>query len=247
MEERNLEQAMEIVAKLLDGEEISRSQKKNIAIYEEYASNAEVYDLVQQMVKHMNLKLYEYQYGLYLTAGENNRTFGYSNEELKRALGVKLNKELYLCYFIMYQMVCFFYKDTASPNFVEYIRIEDVIRSVDSGLNSILENLEVVIEGEAEEESFKALALLWSELPLVTGEEGNAVRAAKNSKSGYVKLTFNFLVSQRLLVEEKERYYPKDRLRALVENYFEEYQGRLYEILRKSEDVHGEEKEHAAY
>lgn len=247
MEERNLEQAMEIVAKLLDGEEISRSQKKNIAIYEEYASNAEVYDLVQQMVKHMNLKLYEYQYGLYLTAGENNRTFGYSNEELKRALGVKLNKELYLCYFIIYQTVCFFYKDTSSPNFVEYIRIEDVIRSVDSGLNSILEDLEVLIEGETEEESFKALSLLWSELPLVTGEEGNVVRAAKNSKSGYVKLTFNFLVSQRLLVEEKERYYPKDRLRALIENYFEEYQGRLYELLRKTGDVPGEEREHAAY
>ena len=153
MEERNLEQAMEIVAKLLDGEEISRSQKKNIALYEEYSSNTEVYDLVQQMLGHMNLKLYEYQYGLYLTAGENNRTFGFSNEELKRALGVKLNKELYLCYFIMYQTVCFFYKDTTSPNFVEYIRIEDVIRSVDSGLNSILEDLEVLIEGETEEES----------------------------------------------------------------------------------------------
>ncbi len=247
MEEKNLEQAMEIVAKLLDGEEISRSQKKNIALYEEYASNAEVYDLVQQMLKHMNLKMYEYQYGLYLTAGENNRTFGFSNEELKRALGVKLNKELYLCYFIIYQTVSFFYKDTASPNFVEYIRIEDVIRSVDTSLNSILEDMEVLVEGETEEESFKALSLLWSELPLVTGEEGNVVRAAKNSKRGYVKLTFNFLVGQRLLTEEKERYYPKNRLRALVENYFEEYQGRLYEILRKQEEDGGKEEEYATY
>lgn len=247
MEDRNLERAMEIAARLLDGEEVSRSGKKNIALYEEYASNAEVYDIVQQMFKHMNLKLYEYQYGLYLTAGENNRTFGFSNEELKRALGVKLNKELYLCYFIMYQTVCFFYKDTSSPNFVEYIRLEDVIRSVDAGLNSILEDLEVVIEGEAEEESFKALSLLWSELPLVTGEEASAARAAKNSKQGYVKLTFNFLVSQRLLTEERERYYPKDRLRALIENYFEEYQGRLYELLQTPEEGHGEEKEDAAY
>lgn len=247
MEDRNLEQAMEIVTKLLDGEEIGRGQKKNIALYEEYSSNTEVYDCVQQMLKHMNLRLYEYQYGLYVTAGDNNRTFGYSNEELKRALGVKLNKELYLCYFIMYQTVCFFYKDTASPNFVEYVRIEDVIRSVDNGLGSILEDLEVLVEGEAEEESFKALALLWSELPLATGEEGNPIRAAKNSKSGYVKLSFNFLVSQKLLLEEKERYYPKDRLRALVENYFEEYQGRLYELLQKRETDEGKEQEHAAY
>lgn len=247
MEEKNLDIAMDIVAKLLDGEEICRSQKKNIALYEEYVSNTEVYDMVQQMLKRMNLKLYEYQYGLYLTAGENNRTFGFSNEELKRVLGVKLNKELYLCYFIMYQTVCFFYKDTTSPNFVEYIRIEDVIRSVDGGLNSILEDIEVLVEGETEDESFKALSLLWSELPLVTGDDGNSIRAAKNSKSGYVKLTFNFLVSQGLLVEEKERYYPKDRLRALIENYFEEYQGRLYEILQKPETAGGEEQEDAAY
>lgn len=247
MEERNLDLAMDIVAKLLDGEEIGRSQKKNIALYEEYSSNTEVYDLVQQMLKRMNLKLYEYRYGLYLTAGENNRTFGFSNEELKRVLGVKLNKELYLCYFIMYQTVCFFYKDTTSPNFVEYIRIEDVIRSVDGGLNSILEDIEVLVEGETGDESFKALSLLWSELPLVTGDDGNSIRAAKNSKSGYVKLTFNFLVSQGLLIEEKERYYPKDRLRALIENYFEEYQGRLYEILQKPEAAGGEEQENAAY
>lgn len=247
MEERNLELAMEITAKLLDGEEISRSGKKNIALYEEYASNAEVYDVVQRMLRHMNLKLYEYQDGLYLTAGENNRTFGFSNEELKKALGVKLNKELYLCYFIMYQIVCFFYKDTVSPNFAEYIRVEDVIRSVDGGLNPILENLEALIEGETEEESFRALSLLWSELPLTVGEERNVIRAARNSKSGYVKLTFNFLVSQRLFIEEKERYYPKDRLRALVENYFEDYQGRLYELLQRAEEGRGEEKEDAAY
>ncbi len=246
MEERNLEQAMDIVTKLLGGEEISRSQKKNIALYEEYSSNTEVYDLVQQMLKRMNLRLYEYQYGLYVTAGENNRTFGFSNEELKRALGVKLNKELYLCYFIMYQTVCFFYKDTAAPNLVEYIRIEDVIRSVDAGLSSVLEDLAVLVEGESEEESFKALSLLWSDLPLTTGEE-NGIRAAKNSKSGYVKLAFNFLVSQRLFVEEKERYYPKERLRALIENYFEEYQGRLYEILQKQPEAEGEEQEDAAY
>jgi hypothetical protein len=247
MDERNLEQAMDIVAKLLDGEEIGRSPSRNIALYEEYSSNAEVYDLVQAMVKRMNLRLYEYQYGLYLTAGENNQTFGFTNEELKRILGVRLNKEMYLCYFILYQTVLFFYRDSAAPNLNEYIRLEDVIRSVDRSLNPILEDLEVVVEGETQEESFRALSLLWSELPLVTGEESSGVRAAKNSKSGYVKLTFNFLVSQKLLLEEKERYYPKDRLRALIENYFEEYQGRLYELLQKRPADRGEEENHATY
>lgn len=247
MEERNVERAMDIVAKLLSGEEISRSGKENIALYEEYSSNMEVYDLVQQMIKRMNLNVYEYQYGLYLTAGENNRMFGFSNEELKKTLGVKLNKELYLCYFIMYQIVTFFYKDTASPNYVEYIRVEDVIRSVDGALAGILEDLETLVEGETEENSFRTLSLLWSELPLITGETAAEIRAAKNSKSGYIKLVFNFLVSQKLFLETEERYYPKNRLRALVENYFEAYQGRLYEILQGEKTPEGKEQEDAAY
>lgn len=233
MEERNVERAMDIVAKLLSGEEISRSQKENIALYEEYSSNMEVYDLVQQMIKRMNLNVYEYQYGLYLAAGENNRIFGFSNEELKKTLGVKLNKELYLCYFIMYQIVTFFYKDTASPNYVEYIRVEDVVRSVDGALAGIIEDLETLVESETEENSFRTLSLLWSELPLITGEDAAGIRAARNSRSGYIKLVFNFLVSQKLLLETEERYYPKNRLRALIENYFEAYQGRLYELLRE--------------
>ena len=67
------------------------------------------------------------------------------------------------------------------------------------------------------------------------------MRAARNSKAGYVKLVYNFLVTQELFIESNERYYPKDRLNALMENYFEDYQGRLHELIKM-----GEEKD-AAY
>lgn len=241
MDSRNLDYAMDIVTKLLNGEEISRANKENISLYEDYNGNGEVYDLVQAFLKKMNLKIYEYNYGLYVTAGENNRIFGFSNEELKKALGVKLHKELYLCYYIMYQVVTHFYAETTAPNYVEYIRIEDVIRSVDASLNSMLNELNILVQGEIEENSFRALALLWSDLPLTTGGELEGIRAAKNSKTGFVKLVFNFLVSQKLLLETEDRYYPKERLKALIENYFEEYQGRLYEIMM------GKENPDAAY
>ncbi len=51
----------------------------------------------------------------------------------------------------------------------------------------------------------------------------------------------NFLISQKLMAQSEERYYLKDRARALIENYFEESKGRLYEIIQ------GKEKEDAAY
>lgn len=237
MESRNLDYAFDIVAKLLNGEEISRANKENIGLYEEYNTNGEVYDYVQAFLKKMNLRIYEYNYGLYVTAGENNRVFGFSNEELKKALGVKLHKELYLCYYIMYQVVTYFYAQTTVPNYVEYIRIEDVIRSVDASLNSMINELTILVQGEIEENSFRSLALLWSDLPLTTGGELEGIRAAKNSRTGFVKLVFNFLVSQKLLLETEERYYPRERFKALIENYFEEYQGRLYEIMTGKENT----------
>ena len=69
----------------------------------------------------------------------------------------------------------------------------------------------------------------------MSGEEAT-MRAARSSKAGYVKVVFNFLVSQDLFIENNERYYPKDRMRALLENYFEEYQGRLHELIKLGEN-----------
>ena len=40
------------------------------------------------------------------------------------------------------------------------------------------------------------------------------------------------IVEEELMLESEGRYYPKDKFKALVENYFDSYKGRLYEILR---------------
>ena len=90
MDNRNLDKAMEIVSKLLTGEEVG-STGGNVSLYEEYNSNMEVYDIVQMFLKKMNLKIYEYNYSLFVCAGDNNKVFGYSNEELKRIIGLRLN------------------------------------------------------------------------------------------------------------------------------------------------------------
>lgn len=235
MEDRNLEKALDIMSKLINGEEISRNKGENISLYEEYASNAEVYDILHKIFKKMNLNLYEYNYGLYITAGENNKIFGYSNADLKKALGVKLNRELYLCYFIIYHVIMRFYNDTASYTYAEYLKLEDIVTDVEHSLAHITENMEAFALNEVEENSFEALALLWEDMPAVNSED--SLRATRTSKSGYVKTVLNFLIAQELLAESEERYYPKERFKALAENYFEEYRGRLYEIMNGREDA----------
>lgn len=237
MENRNLDKAMDLLSALLSGKEVRRDKGEYRSLYEEYLSDAQVYDLVHAMTKRMNLCLYEYDGGLYLTAGEENRVFGYSNEELKRVLGLRLNRELYLCYFLIYHVITAFYNDSANPTFLEYIRIEDLIKSVDASLTNLLSDLKVLVRDEIEENSFETLALLWEDLPIMSGEEGAVARAAKNSKSGYAKTVFNFLEAQGLLTEAEGRYYPTGRFRALIGNYFEEHRGRLYELLNGKEEI----------
>lgn len=235
MEERNLDRALDITSKLIMGEEISRNT--NIALYEEYNSNSQVYTCVHAILKKMNLDIYEFNYALYVSPGENNRIFGYKNEELRRELGLKSNKELFLCYYIIYNIIMEFYTDTTTYNYVEFVKMEDVIATVDGSVSSIVDLSTGIVLDEVEENSFKQIALMWHDLQAMSVEDSADVRAARNSKSGYVKIVFNFLESQKLFTQVEGRYYPTDRFRALIENYFDNYKGRIYEILKGKEDA----------
>ena len=239
MDTRNLEKAVEIYAALMNGEEINRAAGKNTALYDAYHTSSEVGEILDVMLKKLNVKLYEYNYGLFVTPGGHNRVFGFTNEELKRVMGLRLNRELYLCYFIIYNIILYFYQDSAAYTYAEYIRIPDAADSVGGNLSRIRDGLSVYARNELEENSFQTLALLWDELPAVTSEETGEIRAGRGSKAGYVKLVFNFLTAQGMFVEAQERYYPTDRFHAVVRNYYEEERGRLYEILKESREKGG--------
>lgn len=233
MDTRNLEKAVEIFGALLNGEEINREAGKNTALYDAYNTSSEVGDILDVLLKKLNLKLYEHNYGLFLTAGDHNRVFGFTNEELKRAMGLRLNKELYLCYFIIYNIILYFYKDSASYTYAEYIRIAEAADGIGANLSRIMDGLKVFARNELEENSFRTLALLWDELPAVINEDTGEIRAGRGSRAGYVKLVFNFLIAQGMFAEVEERYYPTERFHAIVRNYYEEERGRLYEILKE--------------
>ena len=259
MEHKNLDKAMEIFSLLLTGEEISRNN--HVELYEAYSTNASVADIVDILLKKANLRLYEYHYALYLSSGENNRVFGFTNDELKKLIGLRLNKELFLAFFIIFETVTLFYQDSGSYSQREYVRTEDVIEKTGAALSQIVPQLEVLVKNDVEEKSFQTIAALWEDMPMTTNnEDTSSLKAARGTKVGFVKLVFNFLIDQNLFSEVGGRYYAKDRFKALVENYYEEHRGRLYEIAAgaaqpevllnaKAENAGalGEEEDHAAH
>ena len=86
-------------------------------------------------------------------------------------------------------------------------------------------------------ESFKAVRLLWDNLPLLLSTDSERNKASRGSRTGFVKLCFNFLGDEKLFVENSDRFYPTDRFRALAENYFEEYKGKIYMLTGGAEDA----------
>ena len=232
MEYRNLEKAMEIFSCLLMGDEVSKTH--NVDLYEAFSTNAQVADILELMLKKSNLRLYEYNYALYMTSGENNRVFGFTNEELKKLIGLRLNRELFLAYFIIFQVVTMFYNDSGSASGTAYVRAEYVIEKVSGALAQIMPKLELVSGNKNEESSFETISLLWADMPMMTANDDMAtLKAARGTKIGFVKLVFNFLQEQDLFTETGGRYYARDRFRALVENYYEDGRSRLYEIAVK--------------
>lgn len=237
MEERSLEKALDIYSALITGQEVSRSNADTRELYEEYYSNQAVYDITNRLMKKLNLSVYEYEDSIYVTAGDGNRIFGYTNDDMKKLLGLRLNKELYMVYFIMYNALLFFYQDSASYQIKEYVKLEDMLEQVSSYLSRITSDLSVYSMDELSQDSFKTIALLWDEIPTVTSDDKDKNRASRASRVGYIKLTFNFLVAQKLFVEVEDRFYPTKRFKAVAENYFEEYKGKIYKILGGEEDA----------
>lgn len=129
-----------------------------------------------------------------------------------------------------------FYKTSGSYTYTEFVRREEIIKAVDNALVNVVDHSVGLVLDEVEENSFKTLALLWDELPVTSTDDAMGQRAARNSRTGYVKLTFNFLVAQGFFVENQDKYYPTDRFKAMAENYYSVNRGRLYEILTKEQE-----------
>ena len=86
------------------------------------------------------------------------------------------------------------------------------------------------------ENSFKSVAALWESLPPFLNEDRERNKASRGSRYGMTKLTFNFLIAEKLFVNVDDRFYPTDRMHALAENYFEENRSLIREYLEQEKD-----------
>lgn len=76
---------------------------------------------------------------------------------------------------------------------MEFVKVEDIVKNVDYSVSAIIDKKLGMIIDDIEENSFKQIALSWDELPVITVEDTADVRAARNSKTGFVKWYLTFV------------------------------------------------------
>ncbi len=234
--DKALAKALDIYSVLATGRSISQQDKETAALYNAFYSDSEVYDITTGLLSRLNLKLYEYNESLFVTAGSGNKVFGYTNDDLKKQLGLRLNKELYLVYFIMYEALLMFYKTSDTYQIKDYIRIDELIEAVTKDLKRISDDIPSFTEDVEQEGSFAAIAILWDSLPPMISEDKDRNKASKGSRMGYGKLTANFMNSEGIFTVVDDRLYPTDRFHAIAENYFEGSGSAIYEQLKNAKD-----------
>lgn len=216
-----LQQALKITNQLLENKSISF--KSDSDLYELYVSDMSIQELVYTILTSYGLTLIEYRKALYVSPGIDNTLFGYKNEELRQAMNLETNKELYLCYFIMYTIMTVFYKESAFTTYKDYITSTEIVDRVDATLQSM--SLETLRDEETY--SFTAIKEFWgnlSQMSLHQSEENLESLRRTQSQFYFVTRSLHFLVGQGLLLrnEIERNYVPSEKFKALIAHYFDD-------------------------
>jgi len=220
--------AATILKVLLKDKQITKTN--NSELYDNYYFDSEVKSALHSMLEGMDLYVYIVNNILHLSVKKENPVFSYSNEDMKLALKIGNNAQLYLCYFIMYVVMYKFYKDSSMSLQGMYISSDYVLNETTTKLKST-----VATDKDLENiEGFAYMEHLWSscnDYPITSSETTvSAERGKVYSKIGYVNSVFSFFVKEGLLRQNKEErtYSATSRFDAIVENYFSDRKNKSF-------------------
>lgn len=180
----------------------SRNWREQIQTYD---LETEVRKTVDILARESGTAVMRYEDGLYLFVQSPASVFDFTNEELRAALKLKDNLELYVCYYIMLCIIaCFFSGDY---NYVTLgrraISIEDIVRFADEKTDNLLKREDLVSFSEHSEHCFNEVAQYWRKLhALDTRIE--AVLMSRNSKIALVRRVIEFLEDKGYLYNERD-------------------------------------------
>lgn len=224
--------ALMIFKNTLENKRINSSINEDL--YENYKFDSNVSNDVEEIMEMFDIDMYDNpSEGLFITPGVSNNIFGYSNEELRKALSVKNNTELSICFFIMYCILTKFYKESSFIASSEFITQDQLIEDVDNKINAVKTMLEGIESTEDDEGkiSFIKLVETWetiSYLNIKSKSSNISKDSISKTKIGYANKSLKFFCDNNLLFynEVQNIYLVKPKMATIVGYYFDEYKTR---------------------
>lgn len=218
-----LDDALEILKVLLQGEEVSKT--KNVFLYEKYRYHSRVEEMLYHVTGKLELKVYAGQDRLFICPEVGSRLFGWSNEELRDKISyITTNSELFTGYFIIMTLVTQFYREAYPDTPIAYIKLQDLVESVSKRLETLIQMEDLEAVSQENQFDFTEICRIWQRLP--DAREG--IAGGKNDKAAFVENICKFLHSEKLIVLEMNQriIYPTERFKTIIWNYYEDRDNR---------------------
>lgn len=213
-----------------------------------YEQNPNVRLILEEIIeKEADLKIFSMGSHLYLSPGVNNRFFGYTNEELRTAMKLENNSELYLAYFAMLCLLAQFYNsDDQTRTSRQFLPLEELEAIMTGHVSEIQAATDEQVEAWEEEMqvNLSSVAALWSEMPAFN-ETLKHQRKGRNNRISFLLRVLSFLENEGLvqvLDDSEVRLLPK--LEHLVVKYYFHSQRKDYllQLLAKPLELTGKDK-----
>ncbi|MBS3975845.1 MAG: hypothetical protein KGZ75_03825 [Syntrophomonadaceae bacterium] len=218
-----LDEALEILKALLQGEEVSKN--KNGLLYEKYRYRTDVEEMLYHLAGKLELRVYAGNERLFICPEAGSRLFGWTNEELRDKISyIYTNSELFTGYFIIMTLVTMFYREAYPDTPVAYIKLNDLVESVSNRLETLLKKEDLEAVSQENQFDFTEICRIWQRLP--DAREG--VSGGKNDKVAFVENICKFLNNEKLIVLDMNQriIYPTERFKTIIWNYYEDRDNR---------------------
>lgn len=218
-----LDDALEILKALLQGEEVSRN--RNFLLYEKYRYSTDTEEMLQHIAGKLELRVYTGNERLFICPEVGSKLFGWTNQDLRDKIPyISNNSELFTGYFVIMTLITMFYREAYPDTPVAYIKISDLIVAVSRRFDTLLKLEELEKVSEENQFDFSEICRVWQRLP--DAREG--VSGGKNDKVAFVEVFCRFLGDEKLVIIDWNQriIYPTEKFKAIIWNYYEDRDNR---------------------
>ncbi len=211
--------ALELLRELLKQPTVNRDNNSNLMT--SIQRDPEVINLWEEIVEPtFGIKLLNSGREYYLTTGIEDSIFAMDNEDMRKALKLADNTELYTCSFIVLVMVAsFFNSDDTSEVSREYINIIELEETITADFQAILKHENIEAFEKENRINLGKPAEYWLDLPV--WKEDAAKPSMTNTRHGLILKTMNYLQKNELVrVIENRQIFPDRRLAECVADYY---------------------------